>query len=312
MKKNLIIVFFTIIFCSSASADKLLKNGFINDNMNYADLQEVTDPQNTIILIYNHGQDKHDAPLKDCSWKNNLRNSVSLLGKKIKGKQIMVYNFCTNNLAGDDYTRLWKKKKFKPPYKGKPKLEKRLDANLELIDKFVKMGVPNKQIILTGHSCGGWMTMMLIARYPNKVGGGISYMPACYGKISKDFKVKKNITDEKSKLVPSDIGFQINKYMSSNFKSIIDANFTSLIEEDLDKIASGNKTLLNIMKPFYKDFSKLVISAKDKNKDNNHKYIATGIGFSKKAAEQIAMHRKKNKTYKNKNYGQITRRKSTY
>ena len=61
---------------------------------------------NTIILIYNHGQDKHDAPLKDCSWKNNLRNSVSLLGKKIKGKQIMVYNFCTNNLAGDDYTRL--------------------------------------------------------------------------------------------------------------------------------------------------------------------------------------------------------------
>ena len=191
MKKNLIIIFFTIIFCSSASADKLLKNGFINDNMNYAGLQEVNDPQNTIILIYNHGQDKHDAPLKDCSWKNNLRNSVSLLGKKIKGKQIMVYNFCTNNLAGDDYTRLCKKKKFKPPYKGKPKLEKRLDANLELIDKFVKMGVPNKQIILTGHSCGGWMTMMLIARYPNKVGGGISYMPACYGKISKDFKVKK-------------------------------------------------------------------------------------------------------------------------
>ena len=78
MKKNLIIIFFTIIFCSSASADKLLKNGFINDNMNYAGLQEVNDPQNTIILIYNHGQDKHDAPLKDCSWKNNLRNSVSL------------------------------------------------------------------------------------------------------------------------------------------------------------------------------------------------------------------------------------------
>ena len=35
-------------------------------------------------------------------------------------------------------------------------------------------GIPNKQIIITGHSCGGWMTMMLTARYPNKVGGGIS------------------------------------------------------------------------------------------------------------------------------------------
>ena len=33
--------------------------------------------------------------------------------------------------------------------------------------------------------------MMLLARYPDKVGGGISLMQACYGKISKDFKVKK-------------------------------------------------------------------------------------------------------------------------
>jgi len=49
MKKNLIIIFFTIIFCSSASADKLLKNGFINDNMNYAELQKVNDPKNKII-----------------------------------------------------------------------------------------------------------------------------------------------------------------------------------------------------------------------------------------------------------------------
>ena len=45
MKKNLIIFFFTIIFCSSANADKLLKNGFINGNMNYAELQEVNDPK---------------------------------------------------------------------------------------------------------------------------------------------------------------------------------------------------------------------------------------------------------------------------
>ena len=190
MKKLFIIFTLFLFFNTPIYADKLLKNGFLNNKMNYAKDQNINDPSNKIILIYNHGQDKHDARLKDCSWKNNLRNSVSLLEKKIKGKQLMVYNFCTNNTAGDD-KNLWNKKKFKPPYKGKPKLEKRLDANLDLIDKFVKMGVPNKQIILTGHSCGAWMTMMLIARYPNKVGGGISYMPACYGKISKDFKVKK-------------------------------------------------------------------------------------------------------------------------
>lgn len=188
--KKIFILLIILFYSLPVNADKLLKNGFINENLNYAKVQDIVDPKNTIILIYNHGQDKHDARLKDCAWKNNLRNSVSLLKNKIKGKKIMVYNYCTNTTGGDD-KNLWNKEKFKPPYKGKPKLEKRLDANLRLIEKFTEMGVPNKQIILTGHSCGGWMTMMLMARHPNKVGGGISYMPACYGKISKNFKVKK-------------------------------------------------------------------------------------------------------------------------
>ena len=51
----------------------------------------------------------------------------------------MVYNFCTNHFAGDDYKRIWNKKKFKPPYKGVSKLEKRLSANLDLIEKFNKI-----------------------------------------------------------------------------------------------------------------------------------------------------------------------------
>ena len=65
-------------------------------------------------------------------------------------------------------------------------------------DTVILKGIPNKQIILTGHSCGGWMTMMLIARYPNKVGGGISYMPACYGKLTKKkiLKFKKNLNQD--------------------------------------------------------------------------------------------------------------------
>ncbi len=33
--------------------------------------------------------------------------------------------------------------------------------------------------------------MMLMARHPDKVGGGISLMQACYGKLSKNYKVKK-------------------------------------------------------------------------------------------------------------------------
>ena len=188
--KKILLLLIVITFSTNLYADKLLKNGFLNNKMSYEKDQNINDPTNKIILIYNHGQNTHDGKSSDCVWKNGIRNFSSLVGKKAKGKEIMVYLLCTGKLVGDD-KRLWKKKKFKPPYKGKPKLEKRLDANMELIDSFVSKGVPNKQIILTGHSCGGWMTMMLLARYPDKVGGGISLMQACYGKISKDFKVKK-------------------------------------------------------------------------------------------------------------------------
>ena len=115
----------------------------------------------------------------------------SLVGEKVNEKEIMVYIFCTNHLAEDDWKRLWKKKKFKPPYKGVTKLEKRLNANLELIDKFVSMGISNKQIIITGQSCGGWMSLMLVSKYLDKIGGAITTMHACYGEITRDFKVKK-------------------------------------------------------------------------------------------------------------------------
>ena len=37
---------------------------------------------------------------------------------------------------------------------------------------------------------------MLLAAHPDKVGGGISYMQACYGKLSKNYKVKKVGSEE--------------------------------------------------------------------------------------------------------------------
>ena len=110
---------------------------------------------------------------------------------KVKDKEIVVYLFCTGKLKGDDYKRLWNKKKFTEPYKGKPKLEKRLDANLKLIEDFTAQGFNKKHIFLTGRSCGGWMTMMLLSRYQDIVAGGISFVPECYGRLTKAYKVKK-------------------------------------------------------------------------------------------------------------------------
>ena len=190
MKKLLLILIFLIVSNTVYANGKILKSGFIDKSSSVEEGMDVKDPKNKIIIIYNHGQNKNDKAIKnECIWVNQIRNQASLVDQEVNNKKIMVYNFCSNDLAGDmSPKKYWK---FKEPYKGIHKLDKRIEKNLELVDKFVKIGVPRKQIIISGHSCGGLLTLMLLAAHPDKVGGGISYMQACYGKLSKKYKVKK-------------------------------------------------------------------------------------------------------------------------
>ena len=195
MKKILLILIFFSVSNTVYANGKILKSGFITKSASVEEGMDVKDPKNKIIIIYNHGQNKNDKAIKnECIWVNQIKNQVSLVDVEINGKKIMVYNFCTNYLAGDmSPKKYWK---FKEPYEGIHKLDKRIEKNLELVDKFVKIGVPRKQIIISGHSCGGLLTLMLLAAHPDKVGGGISYMQACYGKLSSKYKVKKVGSEE--------------------------------------------------------------------------------------------------------------------
>ena len=190
MKKLFLIVLFFIISTYAYANGKILKSGFITKTASVEEGMKVNDPKNKIIIIYNHGQNRNDKAIKkECIWINQIMNQASLVDEEINGKKIMVYNFCSNDFAGD--MSLEKGWNFKTTYEGKHKLDKRIEKNLDLVEKFVEIGVPRKQIIISGHSCGGLLTLMLLAAHPDKVGGGISYMQACFGELSRKYKVKK-------------------------------------------------------------------------------------------------------------------------
>ncbi len=192
MKKLLLILIFLTVSNTVYANGKILKSGFITKSASVKEGMNIDDPKNKIIIIYNHGQNSNDKAHKnECIWVNQIRNQASLVDKEINGKKIMVYNFCTNDFAGDmSLKKHWWNSK--TPYVGKHKLDKRIEKNLELVEKFISIGVPRKQIIISGHSCGGLLTLMLLSAHPEKVGGGgISYMQACFGKLSKSYKVKK-------------------------------------------------------------------------------------------------------------------------
>ena len=191
MKKLLLIILFLVLSSNIYANGKILKSGFITKSASVKKGMDVKDPKNKIIIIYNHGQNTNDRALKgECIWVNQIRNQASLVDEEINGKKIMVYNFCSNDFAGDmSIKKSWWKSK--TPYVGKHKLDKRVEKNLELVEKFIDLGVPRKQIFISGHSCGGWATLRLTAKYMTEVGGGISLMPACFWNLSKKYKVQK-------------------------------------------------------------------------------------------------------------------------
>ena len=201
MKKFFISIVVLIFLSCNTYADKLLNSGYLvptkkwEDEIKIDETFQISGPKDKIVIIYNHGSDSMDHKTKNCAWVNQLRNFAQLAGDVIKGKEILVYLNCQGHLEGDLGATISNIKyftsKWEGPYPGVSKMDRRVEGNLELVKKFVNMGVPKKQIIITGHSCGGWATLLFTAKNMNEVGGGIALMPACNYIISKKMKVKK-------------------------------------------------------------------------------------------------------------------------
>ena len=71
-----------------------------------------------------------------------------------------------------------------------------------------------------------------------------------------DKKEVITVGHERSKLIPSEIGIEIDQFMENNFNYIIDRKFTATMEEDLDKIAEGVVSRSDVLKLFWNTFGK--------------------------------------------------------
>ena len=96
--------------------------------------------------------------------------------------------------------------------------------------------------------------------------GDIKGEPLTYQIISlKNNKIsdktgKENYGAEKGKLLPTDIGILVNKFLTQYFESIIDYNFTANVEKEFDKIAEGQRQWNAMIKEFYKSFHQQIVS----------------------------------------------------
>jgi DNA topoisomerase-1 len=100
------------------------------------------------------------------------------------------------------------------------------------------------------------------------------------------------VGEERSKLVPTDVGKRIDQFLQDNFAYIIDKNFTAAMEDDLDKIAEHKTTRSHVLGAFWKTFGadverieQVKKEAKIKLKNEELKYTIDGKEYIVRVAK---------------------------
>jgi len=83
----------------------------------------------------------------------------------------------------------------------------------------------------------------------------------------------ENTGAEKSKLFPTDIGIVVNDFLITNFKDILDYNFTARVEEEFDEVAEGKLGWTKMLDEFYKPFHKTVVSAESSERASGERIL---------------------------------------
>tara|TARA_B100000579_G_scaffold260793_1_gene214898 strand:- start:247 stop:1152 length:906 start_codon:yes stop_codon:yes gene_type:complete len=204
MKKIFTLIFFLIISSNAHSVskfDKELKkisknNGFVDNKGKLYSKEQITDKKNTILIIYNHGSDYDQKTDKCTDSANNVAKVIrDFHNKKIKNFTIKIFRFCTGakGWSKKEQTKMWKaheksgklavelKDKDGTPLINKQKQNQRRRVIKEKVDSFIGEGFKN--IILAGHSSGGWQSIKIKAEFPEFVKGVIGLNPGAGGTV---------------------------------------------------------------------------------------------------------------------------------
>jgi DNA topoisomerase-1 len=79
--------------------------------------------------------------------------------------------------------------------------------------------------------------------------------PSTYAPTISTIQQRGYVLREEKRLVPTDIGIQVNDLMVEYFSDIVDYKFTARMEEDLDMIANGQAEWTEVIHEFYHPFA---------------------------------------------------------
>ncbi|MGA7192114.1 MAG: type I DNA topoisomerase [Anaerolineales bacterium] len=85
--------------------------------------------------------------------------------------------------------------------------------------------------------------------------------PSTYAPTISTIQQRGYVERVEKRLIPTEVGIQVNDLMVQYFPDIVDLQFTARMEEDLDMIASGQAEWTEVMHEFYRPFAEDVKKA---------------------------------------------------
>ena len=79
--------------------------------------------------------------------------------------------------------------------------------------------------------------------------------PSTYAQIINTIQSRKYVSRERGKLLSTELGREVNKILVEHFPNLFSVNFTANMEEELDKIESGDYEWNAVVHDFYGPFS---------------------------------------------------------
>ena len=205
--KFLGIIIFSLLLSTQAFADKKFEkdlkkiskdNGFVDDLGKIYPIDNISDKKSTILIVYTHGSG-NDQNIDKCKKKWNKVPSIifNLHDKKIKDLKVKIYHLCSGvrgwtenhwrkmddifkNASKSNFSKIIKDDFDRIKFDGAKQFRKQ-KVIINKVEELINLGFEN--IILAGHSAGGWASITLKSKYPNKISGAIAINPAFSGTL---------------------------------------------------------------------------------------------------------------------------------
>jgi DNA topoisomerase-1 len=85
--------------------------------------------------------------------------------------------------------------------------------------------------------------------------------PSTYAPTIATLQARSYVTVEQRKLIPTELGMVVSELLVEHFPRIFDIGFTSVMEDELDEIANGDRAWVPTMREFYGPFTETLKQA---------------------------------------------------